>query len=361
MSFAADPHWGWWIVGYFYLGGIAAGAHTTAVILDQVGGERARPLARIGYRLAFPLIAVCGILLIVDLDRPERFWHMLVRSEVVLEALEHGNWSSLWRAPSLKWWSPMSIGSWALLLFGLCCSVSFVGSLWPESKLDRFLRRSRVVRWVQFAGCLIGFFVAAYTGALVTATNQPLWSDTTWIAPLFLTSAISTGLAAITLLGIRRLTDADLLENLRRGEVVFLRLEAVFYLAFVVSLFLALGLRLFQGWHGMLLLGLVPLLGILFPIILHAARRLAGKWATPSAAVLILLGGFLLRYGVLIAAAELRANPVGMSPAAVEVEPASWLPGFSPEDGRERGGGPGADRGNRPADLDPRSKWSTKE
>ncbi len=25
-EFVADPHWGWWIVWYFYLGGIAAGA-----------------------------------------------------------------------------------------------------------------------------------------------------------------------------------------------------------------------------------------------------------------------------------------------------------------------------------------------
>ena len=78
--FVADPHWGVWIVLYFYLGGIAAGAYFLASLIELVGGRPSRDLPRVGYWIAFPLIVLCGIFLTVDLDRPERFWHMLFRS-----------------------------------------------------------------------------------------------------------------------------------------------------------------------------------------------------------------------------------------------------------------------------------------
>src|SRR5262245_13039700 len=180
--FVADPHWGWWIVLYFFFGGIAAGAYFSATLIDLVGREQDRELARLGYWIAFPLVSLCGILLIIDLDQPGRFWHMLLRSEVVGEAIQEGwpwsaaGWQHMIRAPLLKHWSPMSIGSWALLLFGLCSSLSFAGSLWPGGRLEWLLRRSVLARGLQVIGCGVGFFVAAYTGALLTATNQPIWS-----------------------------------------------------------------------------------------------------------------------------------------------------------------------------------------
>ena len=75
---------------------------------------------------------------------------------------------------------------------------------------------------------LVGFFIAAYTGALLTATNQPIWSDSVWIAPLFLTSAASTGIAAMILLvrwrrtaspaALERLGKADLWTTLRTSS-----------------------------------------------------------------------------------------------------------------------------------------------
>src|SRR5262249_14251652 len=37
--FVADPHWGVWIVLYFFLGGIAAGAYLLAVFLEWFGTE----------------------------------------------------------------------------------------------------------------------------------------------------------------------------------------------------------------------------------------------------------------------------------------------------------------------------------
>ena len=94
----------------------------------------------------------------------------------------------------------MSIGSWAITLFGLCSFVTFVAALRPEGFVARMLERRVIGGPLRLLGCGVGFFVAAYTGALLTATNQPLWSDSVWIASLFLTSAASTGIAALVLL-----------------------------------------------------------------------------------------------------------------------------------------------------------------
>ena len=75
--FVADPEWGFWIVTYFFLGGIAAGAYLIAVLIEWFGSEEDRALARVAYWIAFPLIVICALCLTIDLDSPGRFWHIV--------------------------------------------------------------------------------------------------------------------------------------------------------------------------------------------------------------------------------------------------------------------------------------------
>src|SRR5438067_2488467 len=84
---------------------------TTSIIF---GGGRHRAAARLGYLIAFPAVVVCGVLLTLDLQRPERFWHMLIQS-------------ATWR-PMFKAYSPMSVGAWALLAFGFFSLLSFLAA-----------------------------------------------------------------------------------------------------------------------------------------------------------------------------------------------------------------------------------------
>src|SRR5262249_3560752 len=110
--FVADPEWHWWIILYFYLGGIAAGAYFTATLIDLWATKENRELARLGYWVTFPLVMLCTLCLVVDLNQPHRFWHMLFKSEMVEQALDEGwpwtgsSWSLMARAPLLKYWSP---------------------------------------------------------------------------------------------------------------------------------------------------------------------------------------------------------------------------------------------------------------
>jgi formate-dependent nitrite reductase membrane component NrfD len=367
--FVVDPNWGWWIILYFYLGGIAAGAYFLATLVDLIGGHKDdHEIARAGYWIAFPLVILCGIFLTVDLDRPERFWHMLFKSEVVHEALEQGwpgtgkSWGTMMHAFLFKWWSPMSVGAWALLVFGVCSFLSFLGSLSADGRLAHWFRFGSLGRALQLLGSLVGFFVAAYTGALLTATNQPLWSDNAWIAALFLTSAGSTGMAAILLLThLRSLPSREPIFRLEHADLWALGLELVVGLLFVASLgsLLPALLQLRQGW---LLLGGFLVLGLIVPLALYLREELRRRSAVATA-VLVLLGGFVLRYSVLTLPPEILArrpeafaSSVQASPTVAGMPDVTLVPGFSPEDGRAVGGGSGADPGNKTSETHPRSK-----
>jgi formate-dependent nitrite reductase membrane component NrfD len=355
--FVADPDWGWLIVSYFFLGGVAAGAYFTATLLDLAVGERAARLARIGYTLALPLAIICGLLLTIDLGRPERFWHMLFQSGET-ERVLHGEGSAVGGLLAFKPWSPMSVGSWGLTLFGICSALSLIGEWFPAA---RWLRRGVFARILQVVGCLAGFFLAAYTGTLLSATNQPLWSDTTWLAPLFLTSAGSTGVAAILLLALRRTSPSDdeAVENLEDADRMILLLEAGAFAVFLAFLGSWLPL-VWATWHGKVLLAAL-VLGVAAPFALHL-RRKRGRAVTLAAACLALLGGFLLRYGVVFIAPELlehqRAAIAARTPPLPPGTPgpaSPWGGAISPEDGRPQGAR-GADPLNRPAHFEPRSK-----
>jgi formate-dependent nitrite reductase membrane component NrfD len=347
--FVADPQWGGWIILYFYLGGIAAGAYFVAALIELIGNEADRVVARTGYRIAFPLIVVCGFLLTVDLERPERFWHMLLQSQVVEQALAEGwpwsgaSWLLMLHSPMLKTWSAMSIGAWALFVFGGFTFLSYLSSLWPGGRLDRLLHRRWLGHAFQLAGSGVGFFVASYTGVLLTASNQPLWAQTEWVAPLFLTSAASTGIAALLLAG-RRFISTPVEARLERADLWALGLELCVFVIFLSSLGGSL-LAVWQVWQGKVLLLGVPVLGLVLPLALHLGCNRVGRLRMSGAVASALLGGFLLRYAIVITPPALLAH--GTVPPAAEVgTPAAWFR-ISPEDDRPRGGGPGASALNR--------------
>src|SRR5262249_14887224 len=147
------------------------------------------------------------------------------------------SWSTMRHAFMFKYWSPMSVGSWGLTVFGFCSFLSFIGSLWPERFLGRLFTRGVIGALLAIVGSIAGLFLAAYTGALLTATNDPVWSDSVWVAPLFLTSAASTGIAMmILILRNRRGVTLDALDRLERADVWALCLELAVFAVFLASL-----------------------------------------------------------------------------------------------------------------------------
>lgn len=265
------PDWHLLIVWYFFLGGIAGGAYFTAAIADNFGSRRDKSVFRIGYVLALLLVSICGILLILDLGTPSRFLNMLM---------------------SFKFWDPMSIGAWMLGVFGLFAfgssALSFV-----DGEATAGLRRR-----LSLIGTVAGFFIAAYTGVLLSATAMPFWREARLMGALFLASGASTGMAAIALLlylfgesageGYRKVKQAD------RYAIMF---EIVVLAVFLALLGGAAG-PIVAGHLAPLFWGGLVIVGLLIPLGLDVSGlRLPG--VVPAA--LVLVGGFILRYVIVMA------------------------------------------------------------
>ena len=292
--FTTSPEWTWWIVLYFFIGGIAGGSFLLASLLYFVGRPADRPLVRLGYYVAFWGAVVSGILLIVDLQKPLRFWHMLIESNT-------GNLM-------FKAWTPMSVGAWGLLLFGLFAALAALAAAREEERVrwgPAFVVGGAFRSLVAIIGGIFGFFLAGYTGVLLSVSNRPVWADSPMLGVLFLISGASTAAAALMLLARRRdAVDAISIGKLAEFDKWTLMLELIAIVAFLITLGTAI--RVFLSvWGFVLLFGVIGL-GILLPLAMDLGwvKRWTEKPAT--AAGLVLLGGFLLRVVTLIGSDQVR-------------------------------------------------------
>ena len=279
--FTASPHWRWLIILYFFVGGIAGGGYFVAALLEWFGRPDDRPVIRTGYALGFWGAIISGVLLTLDLGRPLRFWHMVFQSD---------------NLPNLmfKGWSPISFGVWGLMLFGVCAFLS-----WYSGK------GGTLAKLIAAAGGLLGFFVAGYTGVLLSVTNRPIWADSPWLGALFLASGASTGAAALILFGRRRGAPESSLRWLATFDVRALVVELVILIVFIASLW-PIRQVWFSFWGFLLLIGVIGA-GILWPLRLHFTNPGTG-FRNP--AVMVLLGGFLLRVVVLLASNSIAVHHV---------------------------------------------------
>jgi len=161
VFFTSSPHWGAYIVLYFFVGGIAGGTLFLAGLLHLAGRPEDRPAIRAGYGLALAGGVLSGLLLTLDLTKPARFWHMLFQSNT--------------GALMLKSWVPMSVGAWALLGFCAVALFAVLGAL-GEVRPDRWKRAAFLARGLPggvlaVLACGLGLFLAGYTGVLLAVTS----------------------------------------------------------------------------------------------------------------------------------------------------------------------------------------------
>ena len=287
--FTEPPHFRWWIILYFFVGGISGGALMVASLLRLFGTREDTHFIRLGVYISFVGCVISAFLLIVDLGVPFRFWHMLIQDNT--------------GRPMFKWWSPMSIGAWGLLVFGFFSFLATLRALWDDRRLTwstlEFLQRQPITIFGAIGGILGGLFLAGYTGVLLAVTNRPVWADSSWLGLLFLLSGISTSVAALLLLaqwqGVRI---ASTEARLKRFDQIALILELVVLVIFVVSLG-SVAKAFVNAWGVLLVLGVVGV-GILMP--LRIGRGAAPNVATAS--ILVLFGGFVLRVVVLLSSEQ---------------------------------------------------------
>jgi polysulfide reductase chain C len=263
--FAGPPQWTWYILFYFFLAGLSGGSYVVATLLRLRGDPAQRSAARIGYYVAFLAFVVCPVLLTLDLGQPQRFWHMLVDTTPGQQAA------------SFKYWSPMSVGAWALVVYGVFVTVSLFAAIAGDrvsqgagTGLARLLDGAAGNVWAVL-GSLVGLFIAGYTGVLLAVSNQPVWSDTWALGGLFLASGFSGSAALLGWLVRFRPEARPAAEAVANAERFFVVLELLLIAAFVVTLIPAgtLGRAFGYPWA---LLWVVAIAGLL-PALFRRATR----------------------------------------------------------------------------------------
>ena len=192
MNHLIDPQlhiWHWHIPLYLFLGGLAAGILFFAALYTILGKEKEYPTA---VRLApflTPVLLTIGLLaLFLDLNHQLYFWQLYT---------------------TIRLESPMSWGAWTLMVVTpasiIWCALH-IKDLFPRWDwkyeilyiIEAFFSKHKPkLAWVLLISSLI---LGVYTGILFSAFNaRPLW-NTSILGPLFLTSGLSTGAAAIILM-----------------------------------------------------------------------------------------------------------------------------------------------------------------
>lgn len=300
MSFT--PVWGTEIAWYLFLAGLGAGAFAFSVFVAHryPNAVKTRRFAR----FAAPVVVLIGLVLLM-VDAKAGFQHPL-RFALLLH-------------------NPMSVMTWGVVFLACFLVVSMVVALLE-------ILKKPVWSWLSAAGVVLSFCVAAYTGVLLGVLNAfPLWNN--GVLPiLFVVSACSTG-AALVMIGAQ-IFEPQAAEGMRSLKgvhwgLVLVEVVLVAALLFVTAYANAVTnttvMSIVSGsWAPLFWIGFVGI-GLALPLVVEGWELFGHRRATMSVAgvgrvevdmpatassralaigteVAVLVGGFLLRYIVVLSA-----------------------------------------------------------
>jgi formate-dependent nitrite reductase membrane component NrfD len=287
--------WGWEIPVYLFLGGLAAGLLILpAALAWRRPGSELPDVVRWAPFLSLALISLGMVALFLDLEMKGHVYRFYL---------------------AFRPTSPMSWGSWILVLVypvgwllgaGLLCGGR--GSDFVGGRLGELLEKSAIPfqtqrRAVLSVSVMAGIALGAYTGLLLGSLGaRPLWNSTL-LGPLFLVSGVSTAAALLALFPLSHRVH----QKLSRWELSVIGTEAALLGLYLLDL--ATGSRASVGAAQMFLGGswtgafwaLVVTLGLVVPFALKWTELNRHGRPTLAAPVLVLIGGFCLRWIVVAA------------------------------------------------------------
>jgi formate-dependent nitrite reductase membrane component NrfD len=260
---------------YFFTIGISAALFFFSARSWFECGEVLQPIRSSAAYLSFALLVISGLLLISDLSQPLRFLNTL-------------------NPFYLNFTSPLAWGSLNLLSFGLVSS-AYLYLLRGDG--------NGMTKTLAVIGAVLGACLPIYTGFDLTVhQNRPVW-NTPLMPVLFVAMSLVSG-AAVALFLARGSEAAE--NHLRRylfwsavsvGVMLVALLGTTAYggvgqeLTFMNLTTGSLGIPFL--WLGVILGTAVPILLLMTPF----GHQRPGLWAS---AALILIGGYALRYSILI-------------------------------------------------------------
>ncbi len=175
MSF--EPIWGAPIAWYLFLAGLGGGAYITSAFLRWRHPE-AQGMRRAGHFIAPVAVAIGLVLLMVDaeagLHNPLRFALLLTNFGSVM--------------------------TWGVVFLSVFMVIALATAV-----LD--IMKKKTPGWIELAGAVMALCVAVYTGALLGVCKTfPLWNNAL-LPVLFMVSALSAGAASVLLVAVFRHAD----------------------------------------------------------------------------------------------------------------------------------------------------------
>lgn len=312
--------WGLPVIAYLFLAGTGAGALTASAAVLLRGDTKTDyfSVARYGALIASVPVAIGSGLLIFELG-----------------SFQAGNYFRFLNLYLVFNSSPMSVGTWLLTLFLGISALYGYTFLSRDAHVDdyqRTLRRS--LAWVSLP---LGISVAIYTAVLIGAMPaKPFWNSPV-LAMLFLVSSISTGIASIMLARAimhRHSNDRQVAQSINESnyqlaasDILLIGAELITILLFIMFAHLSVGnaqaaitVILAGGelaslfWLGVVVVGLlVPAtleIILIAPRLLHKKAILTHRSLEMIIPIAILIGGFVLRY-VIVVAGQIT-HPIGL-------------------------------------------------
>ncbi len=295
MSLIHQEVWHWQIAIYLFLGGLGGATFALAAII-HLFEECDKKMLSIAVASSMFFLGVGTIFLLADMLQPFKAYLALTNPT------------------SWIFWGVIFInGYFAIATFYIIPLLEE----WPL--LAPFIKKIpkpilNYMEWTNKAaalgGATAGFLVAIYTGLLISAAPGISFWNTPAMPLLFVVSAFSTGAAFLLFLSTfsSSVKARTIAEKLERLDAILIVIELIILGAyFNFSFFLPTGAQysasfLFHSSGfvvGFFLAGLfVPLIIETYSIFIIKHSKDA-KYRTLTASLLVLMGGFLLRYYVL--------------------------------------------------------------
>jgi formate-dependent nitrite reductase membrane component NrfD len=313
LTFEPQHQWRIGIAIYLFLGGLGASMGFIAALYKHIFKKDDPSMFAWSTLLGVLLVNFGGIFLILDMFVWESFIHGHITEifKVLLAffgaAVFHGNFH-----PWIQW------GANFIALFSL------FGTLWALSQADKAAILNKIGFLIKIANLLkplqsvwgwgtiiFGLAVAAYTGFLLSvAPSIPAWSHPL-LPVLFVISALSTATAWYMLWTYFAKGKDEETQKVRQhvghqvewADIALIGLEILAIGAYFNYLYYAYAGGKYVFHHMLSDMGFVIgflLVGLLIPWILEfIAAKKHIRILVPLAAILVLFGGFLLRYYIL--------------------------------------------------------------
>ena len=163
---------------YIFVAGLGGSASLISGLAEVAGGERHAGLVRRGRWLATLAPILGAPLLIWDLHTPKRFYNMLRVAKAT---------------------SPMSIGTWILMVFSVT-ALPAAAAQWLHDRLPRLRWPLWAARVAHAPAAASGMGLSVYTASLLAATSTPTWAAAPrTLAVRFGASSMASAAAALLL------------------------------------------------------------------------------------------------------------------------------------------------------------------